>query len=40
MEKIMRKVVYCVTLSIVCAGLFVGWLACLCLEDTDIEYYG
>ena len=39
-EKIMGKAICCVTLSIVCVGLFVGWLACLCLDEPDIEYEG
>ena len=38
-EKVVGKAVYCITLSIVCVGLFVGWIGCLCLGDQDIEYY-
>lgn len=41
MGKIMEKAVfYCVTLPIMCVGLFVGWLGCVYgLDDPDIEYY-
>lgn len=41
MEKIMQKAVLCcIILPIICIGLFVGWLGCVCgLDDPDIEYY-
>jgi len=40
-EKVMGKAVYCVTFSLMCVGLFVGWLGCVYgLDEPDIEYYG